>query len=554
MERNWWKEASVYQIYPRSYKDTNNDGIGDLRGITSKLDYIKNLGINVIWISPFFASPNDDNGYDISNYREIHPDFGTMEDFDELLSGIHERGMKLLVDLVVNHSSDEHPWFKESRKSRDNKYRDYYIWRDGKNDGPPNDWGSVFSGPAWEYDENTDQYYLHLFSKKQPDLNWENPVLRNEVYDIMRFWLDKGVDGFRMDVINLISKKLNKPGEEGPEVNHMGPRLHEFLQEMNREVLRKYDIMTVGECPGTTVEDAIKLTSPDRNELNMIFIFEHMDLDNGPSGKWELKKLELKELKKTLGKFQEGLHGKAWNSLYLNNHDQPRMVSRFGNDSGKYREVSAKMLAHITNFMEGTPYIYQGEELGMTNLDIESMKDIRDIESINAYNALTSSGKMTEEEMLRAIRAKGRDNARTPIQWDDSGNAGFTDGTPWLKVNSNYKELNAKAQVNNPDSVYSYYKRILSLRAELPVIVYGRYEPVFEDSDEVFAWTRSLGKEKLICLNNFTDKSVELDIDSVVVPDKYELLISNYGDTKYTGDKKLTLKPYEAVVLYSEDM
>lgn len=550
MERKWWKEASVYQIYPRSFMDSNNDGIGDLKGITGKLDYIKNLGVDVIWLSPFYDSPNDDNGYDISDYRKIHPDFGTMEDFDEMLRGIHERGMKLMIDLVVNHSSDEHFWFRESRKSKDNRYRDYYIWKDPKDGGYPNNWESVFSGPAWEFDEKTGQYYLHLFSRKQPDLNWDNPVLREEIYDMMRFWLNKGVDGFRMDVINLISKKFYENGED-EDINFMGPRLHEFLHEMNEKVLSHYDIMTVGECPGATVSDAILFADPDREELQMIFTFEHMDIDNGKFGKWDPVPFDLLKLKKVLDSFQIGLSGKAWNSLYLDNHDQPRVVSRFGNDSEKYRVISAKMLSHITGFMQGTPYIYQGEELGMTNLDIESEADFRDIETINAYRDLSQKGLLTKKEIMRGVRARGRDNARSPIQWTGGKNGGFSECEPWIKVNKNHTFINAESQVNDPDSVYSHYRKILSLRKELPVIVYGEYEPLLSDNPDVYAWKRTLGDEMLLCYNNFTDKEITISAIACTQDSRFRVLLSNYEDRKYSGENNITLKPYEGIVLYN---
>ena len=445
MERQWWKEAVVYQIYPRSFQDSNGDGIGDLAGITSRLDYLKYLGIDVLWVSPFFKSPNDDNGYDISDYREIMTEFGSMEDFKTLIGEIHARDMKLVMDLVVNHSSDEHAWFQESKKSRDNEKSDYYIWKDPKADGsPPNDWTSIFSGPAWEYVKERDQYYLHLFSKKQPDLNWENEALRQEVYEIMKFWINQGVDGFRMDVINLISKKFYEEGQ-GEDIHFMGPRVHEFLQEMYQEVLAGEDLLTVGECPGATVDDAIDFTAPERKELHMIFTFEHMDLDGGKHGKWDFKDFSMPALRENLIHWQESLHGKGWNSLYLNNHDQPRMVSRFGDDE-TYRVQSAKMLANLVHFMEGTPYIYQGEELGMTNLDIESLEDLKDLESLNAWRDLVEEKKVfSKEHMMEAIRRKGRDNARSPMQWDDTKKAGFTSGTPlWCTEKPTYSSQTMK--------------------------------------------------------------------------------------------------------------
>lgn len=446
MKRAFWKEAVVYQIYPRSFQDSNGDGIGDLRGILSRLDYLQKLGVDVVWLSPVYKSPNDDNGYDISDYEDIMDEFGTMRDWEELLAGLHERGMKLMMDLVINHSSDEHAWFAESRSSKDNPYRDYYIWRPGGPDGAlPNNWSSIFSGPAWELDETTGEYYLHLFSRKQPDLNWDNPKLREALYKMIAFWLDKGVDGLRMDVINLISKVEGLPSVQhedlapgeltgGGEYYMNGPRVHEYLQEMNREVLSRYDVMTVGETPGATVEDAILYTGEDRHELQMVFQFEHMDVDSGQGGKWNVVPWTLKGLRDILHKWQVGLADKGWNSLYLNNHDQPRMVSRFGND-GKYRVQSAKMLATLLHTLKGTPYIYQGEEIGMTNVKFSGLEDYKDIEILNMYREKVTEGGEDHDTILQAIHAKGRDNARTPMQWDASANAGFTTGTPWLKLN-----------------------------------------------------------------------------------------------------------------------
>ena len=552
MERQWWKEAVVYQIYPRSFQDSNGDGIGDLAGISSRLDYLKYLGVDVLWISPFFKSPNDDNGYDISDYREIMTEFGSMADFKTLIKEIHDRDMKLVMDLVVNHSSDEHAWFQESKKSRDNEKSDYYIWKDPKADGsPPNDWTSIFSGPAWEYVKERDQYYLHLFSKKQPDLNWENETLRQEVYDLMKFWIKQGVDGFRMDVINLISKKFYEQGE-GEDVHFMGPRLHEFLQEMHEEVLAGANLLTVGECPGATVDDAIDFTAPERKELNMIFTFEHMDLDGGKHGKWDFKDFSMPELRENLIHWQESLHGKGWNSLYLNNHDQPRMVSRFGND-GKYRVESAKMLANLVHFMEGTPYIYQGEELGMTNLDIESLNDLEDLESLNAWRDLVEERKIfSKEHMMEAIRRKGRDNARSPMQWNNTDHAGFTSGTPWLKVNTNYTEINAEDQLKDEDSVFHYYRKLISLRRELPVMVYGKTSLLFRDHAEIFAWERNLGDERLIVVNNFTENTVTIDLRQAIAREEFTLYLSNYKDFKMSESGCYQLRPYESFVLFNE--
>ena len=552
MERQWWKEAVVYQIYPRSFQDSNGDGIGDLAGITSRLDYLKYLGIDVLWVSPFFKSPNDDNGYDISDYREIMTEFGSMEDFKTLIGEIHARDMKLVMDLVVNHSSDKHAWFQESKKSRDNEKSDYYIWKDPKADGsPPNDWTSIFSGPAWEYVKERDQYYLHLFSKKQPDLNWENEALRQDVYEIIKFRINQGVDGFRMDVINLISKKFYEEGQ-GEDIHFMGPRVHEFLQEMYQEVLACEDLLTVCECPGATVDDAIDFTAPERKELHMIFTFEHMDLDGGKHGKWDFKDFSMPALRENLIHWQESLHGKGWNSLYLNNHDQPRMVSRFGDDE-TYRVQSAKMLANLVHFMEGTPYIYQGEELGMTNLDIESLEDLKDLESLNAWRDLVEEKKVfSKEHMMESIRRKCRDNARSPMQWDDTKKAGFTSGTPWLKVNSNYPEINAADQVKNEDSVFHYYRKLISLRRELPVMVYGKTNLLFPDHEEIFAWERILGDERLIVVNNFTKNTVTVDLREAVEREEFTLYLSNYKDFKMSESGSYQLRAYESFVLFNE--
>lgn len=511
MERVWWKEAVVYQIYPRSFMDSNGDGIGDIKGITSKMGYLKELGIDVIWLSPVYESPNDDNGYDISNYQAIMEEFGTMEDFDEMLLTAHKHGIRLVMDLVVNHTSDEHPWFVESRKSIDNPYRDYYIWRPGRDGGEPNNWGSCFSGSAWQYDEATEQYFLHLFSKKQPDLNWDNPKVRREVFDMMNWWLDKGVDGFRMDVISLISKEPDLPdgkpginGYAGFNTPANGPHVHEYLREMRQEVLDGRETLTVGECSGVTLEEAKKYASSDGRELNMVFQFEHMDVDADGDNKWTDKKMNLVEMKQVLTKWQKGLEGIAWNSLFWENHDQPRSVSRYGDD-GEYREVSAKMLATCLHMMQGTPYIYQGEELGMTNVPFEEIGDFRDLDSINAYRELVEEkGIFTKEEMLHYLRCKSRDNARTPFQWDGTEHGGFTTGEPWIMVNPNYRTVNAREQMEQSDSVFRYYQNLIRLRKEYPVIVYGSYELLLPDSREVFTYTRTLEDEKLLVLCNFT--------------------------------------------------
>ena len=554
MEKRWWKESVVYQIYPRSFCDSNGDGIGDLNGITGKLDYLKELGIDVIWLSPVYKSPNDDNGYDISDYQAIMDEFGTMEDFDRMLATAHEKGIKIMMDLVVNHTSDEHKWFIESRKSTDNPYRDYYIWRPAKEDGSlPNNWGSCFSGPAWEYDKTTDMYFLHLFSKKQPDLNWDNPAVRQDVFDMMNWWLKKGVDGFRMDVISLISKEPGLPDKE-PGINGYatfnvsanGPHVHEYLQEMRQKALNNADTITVGECSGVTLEEAKKYARSDEKELNMVFQFEHMDVDSDEkAGKWTTRKMDLCDLKKILTRWQKGLQDIAWNSLYWENHDQPRSVSRFGNDSDEYREISAKMLATCIHMMQGTPYVYQGEELGMTNCPFNTLDNFRDLESINAFHELTEQGKMTEEDMMAAIGYKGRDNARTPMQWDDSAYAGFSTATPWIMVNPNYTKINAKDQINREDSVFKYYQKLIKLRHESELIVYGTYDLILDDDKDIYAYIRTLGDEKLIVYCNFSENTREVELPEEFTNGK--VLISNYIDAKV--NHKITLRPYEAIVI-----
>jgi oligo-1,6-glucosidase len=555
MEKTWWKESVVYQIYPRSFHDTNGDGVGDIKGITEKLDYLKDLGVDVIWLSPVYQSPNDDNGYDISDYRAIMDEFGTMDDWEEMLHEVHARGMKLIMDLVVNHSSDEHKWFEESRKSKDNPYRDYYIWREGKEGKEPNNWESAFSGSVWDYDEKSDEYYLHLFSPKQPDLNWENPELRQEVYDMMKWWLDKGIDGFRMDVINFISKVPNLPDAPNPNGKRYvhggdyfmnGPRIHEYLKEMNEKVLSHYDVMTVGEMPGVDVAEAQNYTADDRNELNMVFQFEHVDLDSG-DGKWDVQPLKLKDLKDTFTKWQKGLEGAGWNSLYLNNHDQPRMVSRFGDDT-TYRVESAKMLATFLHTLQGTPYIYQGEELGMTNVHFDSIDEYKDIETLNMYKEKVAQEKEDPVNIMHSIYKKGRDNARTPMQWDDSKNAGFTSGNPWIKVNPNYKEINAEDAVNDPDSVYQYYKELIRLRKENPILVYGQYDLILEEHEQIYAYTRRYEGETLLVILNFSDQESEFVLPEGLKHGGKSLLISNYEVNEEEGIDQFTLRSYEARV------
>lgn len=550
MNKTWWKESVVYQIYPRSFCDSNGDGIGDLKGITEKLYYLKELGINVIWLSPVYQSPNDDNGYDISDYEAIMTEFGTMADFDKMLNKAHSLGIKIVMDLVVNHTSDEHKWFVESRSSKDNPKRDYYIWKDGKGGKEPNNWGSAFSGSAWQLDETTGQYYLHLFSKKQPDLNWENDKVREEVYSMMTRWFDKGIDGFRMDVISLISKDQSFP--DGPTYGGLygsfescanGPRVHEFLQEMNKKVLSKYDIMTVGECAGVTLEEAKQYANSEGTELNMVFQFEHVGLDDDENMKWSTKKMPLVPLKENLSKWQKGLNKVAWNSLYFCNHDQPRIVSRLGSEKDEYRELSAKCIATCLHMMQGTPYVYQGEELGMTNTVFNSVKDFRDLESINAYHELTEKGVIGAEELFPKICHKSRDNARTPMQWDDSKNAGFTTGTPWIDVNPNYTKINAKEQMARENSVFNYYKKLIALRKEYEIIVYGDYNLLLPEDEDLFVYERSLDGKKLLVACNFSENEREFDFDTVK---NGKILTNNYEEFSLINKK---LRPFETVVV-----
>lgn len=555
MRKTWWQESVVYQIYPRSFYDSNGDGIGDLNGITEKMDYLKELGIDVIWLSPVYESPNDDNGYDISNYQGIMKEFGTMEDFDRMLHAAHKCGIRIVMDLVVNHTSDEHPWFIESKSSKDNPYRDYYIWKEAKDGQAPNNWGSCFGGSAWKYDSQTNMYYLHIFSQKQPDLNWENEQVRKEIFAMMDWWCQKGIDGFRMDVISMISKDQSFPdgalketgyGDYSPYVCN-GPRVHEYLQEMNQKVLSRYDLLTVGECAGVTVEEAKKYANLDGSELNMVFQFEHMDLDGGETFKWNERKIRLTDLKATLSKWQNELHNKAWNSLYWCNHDQPRIVSRLGNDSDSYREVSAKMLATCLHMMQGTPYIYQGEELGMTNVPFPTIEDFRDIESINAYHEYTKSGQIAPSDMIRYLRYKSRDNARTPMQWDNTPNAGFTTATPWIMVNPNYQTINAKEQLSREDSVFHYYQALIKLRKTYDIILYGTYELLLPDDPNLYIYTRTLAEEKLLVICNFTDQEQLFPLPSGWNPEHMQLLIANYLTTKIT-EPNIPLHPYEARV------
>ena len=538
MERKWWHSSVVYQIYPRSFNDSNGDGIGDINGIREKLDYLKELGIDVIWLSPVYKSPNDDNGYDISDYCDIMDEFGTMDDMEKLLKEANEKGIKILMDLVVNHTSDEHKWFIEAKKSKDNKFRDYYIWRDPVNGHEPNNLGSCFSGSAWQYDESTDQYYLHLFSKKQPDLNWENEKVRNEVYKMMNFWVDKGIGGFRMDVIDLIGKVPDDM------ITGNGPKLHDYLQEMNKAALEGHDLLTVGETWGATPEIAKLYSNPKRKELSMVFQFEHIGLDQiEGKEKWDVKPLDLLDLKKVLSKWQTELEGQGWNSLFWNNHDLPRIVSRWGNDK-EYRVLSAKMLATLLHGMKGTPYIYQGEELGMTNVRFEDINDYNDIESLNMYKDRLSKG-YTHDEIMESIYAKGRDNARTPMQWDNSENAGFTTGTPWLAVNKNYDEINAKQCLEDENSIFHHYRKLINIRKNNDTIIYGDYTLLCPEDENIFAYTRELNGDKILVVCNFYDKEVTFNFNGDF--NHADILLSNYNDSS-TLNERLKLRPYEAIM------
>ena len=584
--RQWWKEAVVYQVYPRSFNDANGDGIGDLKGITEKLPYLAKLGINVIWLSPVFDSPNVDNGYDISDYFAIMSDFGTMEDFDEMLETAHKHGIKILMDLVANHTSNEHPWFKESRSSKDNPYRDYYIWKDPKGfdeDGnpiPPNNWASEFGGPAWEWDEATGQFYLHIFFKEQPDLNWENEKVREDLYSMVRWWLDKGVDGFRLDAINIISKPEGFPDDPStdfekhtssiPFVISNGTMVHPWMKELTRETFSRYDVMTVGETSATSPEDAKLWAGYHTGELNMIFHFDHMGVDNDPNGKlggkWSYAPYKLTELKRILNDWQTTLEGNAWGSLYWNNHDQPRVVSRFGNDSDEFRTLSAKQLATTLHFMQGTPYIYQGEELGMTNVKFDSIEDYRDGDSIRFYEDMHVDHKrLSHEEAMQAIYIKGRDNARTPVQWDASANGGFSpEGvTPWIAVNPNYPAINAEAVLADEDSIFYHYQQLVALRRGKlkDLMVYASFAPVdsvqvpHNEDEAVYAYTRTGGadgspaNESLLVVSNFTAEEQERDFavlnEAREAGARVELVSSNYKD-----DAGSTLRPYEAKVYH----
>lgn len=555
-ETEWWKKSVVYQVYPKSFRDSDGDGFGDLNGLTEKLPYLKKLGIDVIWLNPIYQSPQVDNGYDISDYRKIEPTLGTMEDFDRLLLEAHKTGIKIILDLVVNHTSDKHFWFEEAKKSKENPYHDYYIWKDEV----PNNWGSSFGGSTWEYVETVDQYYLHLFAKGQPDLNWENPNVRREVYDILKFWLDKGIDGFRMDVITLISKDPAYP--DGPVIQNKeygsyyagcasGPKVHEYLQEMNREVLSKYDIMTVGEAPHTSAEEAVPYTAADRGELNMVFHFDHMHLDYDENGKYAKTRVNLVDLKQVMTKWQEKMQEcGGWNSLYWSNHDQARAVTRFGNETPKYRVLSAKMLGTVLHMMQGTPYIFEGEELGMTNAFFDKIEDYRDIEALDIFKDFTERKGFSKADTLELLRLKSRDNARTPMQWDDSEKAGFTEGTPWISVNPNHREINAKACLEDENSVFYYYQKLIKLRHEMPIITDGVYELLDADNEQVYTYLRRGKNETLVVLANFTEKTIMYRLGDEWKEKEGRLLLSNYETAPETFSGEITLEPYGAYVYH----
>lgn len=550
--KDWWKQSVVYQIYPRSFQDSNGDGVGDIQGVIRRLDYLKDLGVDILWLSPVYESPNDDNGYDISDYYNIMKEFGTMSDFEQLINGIHERGMKLVMDLVVNHTSDEHTWFKQSRVSKTNPFRDYYIWKPGKNGDPPNNWRSMFGGPAWEFDALTGEYYLHLFSKKQPDLNWENPDVRTSVYAMMKWWVDKGVDGFRMDVINFISKQPGFPdGIEGDGKPYFenGPNIHNYLKEMYAQVVEPAGLLTIGEMPDVTVMDAKRYTNPDQKELDMVFAFDHVDLGYGKYGKWSVEKWSLPQLKNILFRWQRGLNDHGWNSLYWSNHDQPRAVSRYGDDREAFRELSAKMLAVCLHMLKGTPFIYQGEELGMTNTAFDSVDEYRDIEILNAYRDYCENGMIGEKDFMHAVHCHGRDNARVPMAWDNSQNGGFTTGEPWIGVSKNYKYINAKVNIESETSIYSFYKKLIQLRRENKMMAYGSFEAILEEDKNIFSYIRRYKSEQWLVACNFTDREISFDL-----PLKYrgwntgQVIISNY-DVFLGNLPEFKLRPYEAVVL-----
>lgn len=551
MKKVWWKEAVAYQVYPRSFMDADGDGIGDIQGVISKLDYLEGLGIDVIWLSPVYQSPNDDNGYDISDYQAIMSEFGTMNDFDQLLEEVHQRGMKLIMDLVINHTSDEHPWFIESRSSKNNPYRDYYIWQEGKNGTEPNNWESIFGGSAWEYDDRTESYYLHVFSRKQPDLNWENPAVRQSLYSMVNWWLDKGIDGFRVDAISHIKKVPGFPDLPNPDnrkyvpsfAGHMNREgIHVFLQELKNETFDQYDIMTVGEANGVTMEDAALWVGEEKGKFNMVFQFEHLDL----WGKSITGGLDIHALKETLTKWQKGLEGVGWNALFLENHDQTRSVSSWGNDD-EYWKVSAKGLATLYFLMQGTPFIYQGQEIGMTNVQFPAIEDYNDVAMKNLYAEEIEKG-TSHQEIMEIIWEKGRDNSRTPMQWNGKENAGFTTGQPWMKVNPNYRRINVSDQLADPTSIYHYYKQLIHIRKQYSAFIYGSYNLVLADHDQVYGYTRTDGDQQMLILVNLFEDEADVNVTETLIASSAKLLISNYDVENEEQLKNMVLKPYEARV------
>ncbi|MDU5144047.1 MAG: alpha,alpha-phosphotrehalase [Paenibacillus dendritiformis] len=558
MQEPWWKRAAVYQIYPKSFLDTTGSGIGDINGIIAKLDYLRDLGVDVIWLTPIYASPEKDNGYDISDYYAINPQYGTMEEFDKLLSEAHRGGMKVIMDIVVNHTSTEHPWFQQSCSSLDNPYRDYYIWREPSSGREPNNWQSKFGGSAWNYDEKTKQYYLHLFDVTQADLNWENAGLRREVYQMMKFWLAKGVDGFRLDVINLISKDQKFPNDSGedPQADGRkfytdGPRIHEYLHEMNREVFSVHDTMTVGEMSSTSIEECIKYTNPERQELSMAFNFHHLKVDYPGGEKWTQAAFDFIKLKQILTEWQTRMHaGRGWNALFWCNHDQPRIVSRFG-DTGKYRVEAAKMLGTTIHMMQGTPFIYQGEEIGMTNPEFDRLADYRDVESLNMYSILRQQGK-SHDTVMGILKQKSRDNSRTPMQWNRSAHGGFTKGTPWIQAAPNYPDINVEAALQDRDSIFYHYQKLIQLRKQYDIITYGDYRLLLADHKQVFAYARQWQNETLLVVSNFYREPVSLAAGEIGISPahgKYGMLLSNYADSPEEF-QTLQLRPYESIVYY----
>ncbi|MEK3785242.1 alpha,alpha-phosphotrehalase [Paenibacillus sp. FSL K6-1230] len=557
----WWKKAVVYQIYPRSFQDTTGNGVGDIQGIISRLDYLASLGVDVLWLTPIYDSPQQDNGYDIRDYYSIYPEYGTMKDVQELISESHTRGLKLMFDIVVNHTSIEHAWFQQSRASRDNPYRDFYIWRDPVDGGPPNNWKSKFGGPAWAFDEQTGQYYLCLFDKTQADLNWENEQVRAEVYKMMKFWIEQGIDGFRLDVINLISKDQDFPNDDGripPGDGRRfytdGPRVHEYMHEMNREVFGDAQFVTVGEMSSTTIEQCVLYSNPDRRELSMTFNFHHLKVDYPEGEKWALGDMDFLKLKRILSSWQEGMHeGGGWNALFWCNHDQPRVVSRYGDD-GVYRKQSAKMLGTAIHLLQGTPYIYQGEEIGMTDPGFETLSHYRDVESLNMYQLMQEQG-LPEEEILTILKQKSRDNSRTPVQWNGGVQAGFTTGTPWIPIAANHEHIHVEEALADPESVYHHYRALIRLRKEYEIVTTGRFELLLDEHPTLFAYARWGSDEHLLVINNFYNEPAyfELPKDSKLFACKPQLLLSNYADTP-EAPQKLTLRPYESAVYLMKEV